>query len=185
MDKYEGMCDRELMVKLIGLIEDHNKMTDEKEKRRATRKKKPTKAEMSGPIEDPIKSDITKMLEKPKKRRKPKEEEEEHGEIDDRIENLVPEPPREQPTPQQQSFLQQEQPAIKTTITEKPVKERPTPAKLFKDDLLMSIDPSERIRAIENTKTALLEQTAQPIKEEQAKRNISNFLTTYSKNKKY
>lgn len=189
MDKYEGICDRELMVKLIGLIENHNKMTDEKEKRKeATRKKKMTKAEMSASIEDPIKSDINKMLEKPKKRRKPKEEEE-YGEIDDRIENLVPETPRQQPEQQQtqpqQTFLEQEQPAIKTTIAEKQVKERPTPAKLFKDDLLLKIDPNERVKAIESTKSALLAQTAQPIKEEEAKRNITNFLTTYSKNKKY
>lgn len=185
MDKYDGISDRELMVKLMGLIEDHNKQTDEKEKRKTIRKKKLTKAEMSGAIEDPIKSDINKMLEKPKKLRKPKVEEEEHGEIDDRIENLVAEQPREHHQPQQQTFLEQEQQPIKQTITEKPIKQRPTPAKLFKDDLLMKIDPNERVKAIETVKSTLLAQTAQPIKEEQAKRNISNFLTTYSKNKKY
>lgn len=183
--------DREIALKLISLLEAHNAKQDEKDKKKATRKKKATKTEESAPIEDPIKSDITKMLEKPKKRRKPKEEDDEYGEIDHKLENNThnPEPqPQPQPEPQQQqpqTFLEAEAQPIKQTITEKPVKERPTQAKLFKDDLLMKIDPNERVKAIESTKNTILSQTAQPIKEEQAKTNINNFLTRYSKNKKY
>lgn len=177
MDKYAELCDRELMVKLIGLIEDHNKMTDEKEKRKAaTRKKKMTKAEMSAPIEDPIKSDITKMLEKPKKRRITKQDIEEQEMTEDSVNS--------QPST---TFLEQDniQPEITQTITEKPVKEKPTPAKLFKEDLLMKIDPNERVKAIEAAKNTLLSQVSPSIKEDETKRNITNFLSTYSKNKKY
>jgi hypothetical protein len=175
--------DREIALKLISLLEAHNLKQDEKEKKKATRKKA-TKTVESTPIEDPIKSDINKMLEKPKKRRKPKEEDDEYGEIDFKLENATPNP-EPQPQPQQQTFLEQEPQPIKQTITEKPVKERPTQAKLFKDDLLMKIDPNERVKAIESAKNTILSQTAQPIKEEQAKTNINNFLTRYSKNKKY
>ena len=49
----------------------------------------------------------------------------------------------------------------------------------------MKIDPNERVKAIESAKNTILSQTAQPIKEEQAKTNINNILTRYSKNKKY
>lgn len=179
--------DREIALKLISLLEAHNAKQDEKEKKKATRKKKATKTEESTPTEDPIKSDITKMLEKPKKRRKPKEEDDEYGEIDHKLENGTP-TTEQQPEPQQQqpqTFLEAESQPIKQTITEKPVKERPTQAKLFKDDLLMKIDPNERVKAIESAKNTILSQTSQPIKEEQAKTNINNFLTRYSKNKKY
>jgi len=180
--------DREIALKLISLLEAHNAKQDEKEKKKATRKKKETKTVESTPVEDPIKSDINKMLEKPKKRRKPKEEDDEYGEIDFKLENATPNPepqPQPQPQPQQQTFLEQEPQPIKQTITEKPVKERPTQAKLFKDDLLMKIDPNERVKAIESAKNIILSQTSQPIKEEEAKTNINNFLTRYSKNKKY
>jgi hypothetical protein len=179
--------DREIALKLISLLEAHNLKQDEKDKKKATRKKKATKTVESDTIEDPIKNDINKMLEKPKKRRKPKEEDDEYGEIDYKLENNThnPEPQPQPQQPQQQTFLEQEPQPIKQTITEKPVKERPTPAKLFKDDLLMKIDPNERVKAIESAKNTILSQTAQPIKEEQAKTNINNFLTRYSKNKKY
>jgi hypothetical protein len=177
--------DKELVIKLIGLLELHNAKQDAKEAERAKRpRKKKTEKIESAPIEDPIKSDITKMLEKPKKRRKPKEDPDEYGEIDDKIENAVP-TPYVKPATEPQTFLEPEKETIKQTITEKPIKERPQASKLFKEDLLMTIDPTERVKAIESTKNALLANTAQPLKEDEAKRNISNFLTTYSKNKKY
>ena len=49
----------------------------------------------------------------------------------------------------------------------------------------MAIDPNERKKVIENTKNTLVNQSIEPIKEDQAKQNINRFLTTYSKNKKY
>jgi hypothetical protein len=177
-DKYSPYSDRELMIKLLDLLDKDAEKPAKPKKKRAT--KIPDSIE---PRPDPIKSDINKMLEKPKKRRVPKTDKDEYGEIDAEIENAVPEPPR------QTTFLEQAQePApepIKQTITEKPVKERPKPAKLFKEDLLMTIDPNERKKAIQTTKNEFVSTIAQPIKEDQAKQNISKFLSTYSKNKKY
>jgi len=183
-DKYSPYSDRELMIKLLDLLDkDADKPVKPKKKRA------PKIPDSIEPREDPIKSDINKMLEKPKKRRKPKVDEDELGEIDAEIENYVPpEKPEQQPVQQPTSFLEviPVPEPIKQTVTEKPVqKQKPTPAKLFKEDLMMTIDPSERKKAIETTKNTIVATVAQPIKEEQAKQNISKFLTTYSKNKKY
>jgi hypothetical protein len=175
--KYAVYTERELMVRLLDLLDKENaKPLPTKKKSR--KPKVESTVELS---EDPIKSDITKMLEKPKKRRKPKEEDEEYGEIDHKLENEEPRQRQEEP----KTFLQVEEKPVKEEITEKPVKQRQTQAKLFKDDLLMTIDPNERKKVIETTKNELIQTAAPPIKEDEAKRNISNFLTTYSKNKKY
>jgi hypothetical protein len=174
--KYSPFTDRELMIRLLNLLDKD----DEPVKKKKTKKQK-----IEPPIEkveDPIKADVSKMLEKPKKRRKAKEEEEEYGEIDDKIENAIPE--TAPPVKKQEEFLEQE-PNIKTTIKDAPIKEKPTPAKLFKEDLLMTIDPAERKKAIQSTKTDIVNAVSQPIKEEQAKQNINKFLSSYSKNKKY
>jgi hypothetical protein len=171
--KYSPYTDRELMIKLLDLLDKDNAEP-------AKPKKKTRKPKVEPDIEkkeDPIKSDINKMLEKPKKRRNPKKEDDEYGEIDDKIENAIPEEPR-QIKEEPKTFLQVED-------NKEVIKDKPKQAKLFKDDLLMTIDPNERKKAINTTKNEIISSVAQPIKEEEAKRNITNFLSTYSKNKKY
>ena len=194
-DELNKLPDREIMIKLIQLIDFNNSADAERDKKKEERrqarlkkklelqkqaieKKETIDTEQKTVKENTIKSDINKMLEKPKKKRKTKIDEDEYGEIDDEIENGKPKNINEINEIKEKEYLQVE--PIKPII-----KEKSKPSKLFKEDLLMAIDPNERKKVIENTKNTLVNQSIEPIKEDQAKQNINRFLTTYSKNKKY